>query len=189
MIVETLVTTMDAEGGVNLAPMGVEWGEDVLVLKPFLETATFRNLQAVPAAVVHLSDDVGLFVDAALGTPAFGWDPAQAVRGAVLRGACAWREVAVETIDATPPRARCTARVVLAGRARDFLGFNRARHAVLEGTILATRLHLLPAGEVAEAFARLAVPVAKTAGPLEQAAWGRLVAYVRRHGIALREGT
>ena len=46
MIVEGIVTSRDAGGHVNFAPMGVEWGEERLVLKPFLETTTFRNLTA-----------------------------------------------------------------------------------------------------------------------------------------------
>ena len=46
MIIETIVTTMDASGAVNIAPMGVEWtgGDEPPVLKPFLETATYRNV-------------------------------------------------------------------------------------------------------------------------------------------------
>jgi hypothetical protein len=39
-------------GAANFAPMGVEWGEDRIVLKPFLETTTFRNLTATRAAEV-----------------------------------------------------------------------------------------------------------------------------------------
>ena len=46
MIVETIVTTVAADGTVNCAPMGVEWGDDRIVLKPFLETATYRNVVA-----------------------------------------------------------------------------------------------------------------------------------------------
>ena len=44
MIIETIVTTMDAAGTVNIAPMGVDWtgGDDAPVLKPFLETVTYR---------------------------------------------------------------------------------------------------------------------------------------------------
>ena len=46
MIIETIVTTLDADGVVNIAPMGVEWtgGDDAPVLKPFLETVTYRNV-------------------------------------------------------------------------------------------------------------------------------------------------
>ncbi len=53
MILETIVTTMDAAGAINFAPMGVEWGEEIIVLKPFLTASTFRNLGATPAAVVE----------------------------------------------------------------------------------------------------------------------------------------
>ena len=57
MIIESIVTTVDADGRVNCAPMGVEWGEDVITLKPFLDTTTFRNVVATEAAVVNLIDD------------------------------------------------------------------------------------------------------------------------------------
>ena len=50
MIIETIVTPLAPDGTINFAPMGVEWGEDdALVLKPFLETTTFRNVQRRPA--------------------------------------------------------------------------------------------------------------------------------------------
>jgi hypothetical protein len=184
MIIESLVTTMDAAGQVNLAPMGVEWGEEI-VLKPFLDTTTFRNLVATRSAVLHLTDDVLLFVQAALGEPRFAWRPAASVQGAVLDDACSWRELEVTTIDDTPPRARIVTRVATRGEGREFLGFNRARHAVLEGTILATRLHLIPADEVSEQFARLAIPVEKTAGPREREAWNWLTEFVRARGVSV----
>src|ERR1044071_5542972 len=66
MIVESIVTTIDADGAVNCAPMGVEWGDDRIVLKPFLETATYRNILATRAAVVNLVDDVRLIARAAI---------------------------------------------------------------------------------------------------------------------------
>jgi uncharacterized protein len=68
--------------------------------------------------------------------------------------------------------------VVHRGYRRDFIGFNRARHAVLEGAILATRTHLLPAGEIQREYARLQVLVDKTAGPREREAWALLSAHV-----------
>src|SRR5690606_7861409 len=61
MIVETILTTMDAQGVLNFAPMGVEWGEDEIVIKPFVDTTTFRNLDATGQAVVNLTDDVLCF--------------------------------------------------------------------------------------------------------------------------------
>jgi hypothetical protein len=179
VIIETIVTSMAADGSINFAPMGVEWGEEVIVLKPFLETTTFRNLRESRTAVVNLTDDVMLFAQGAISSPQFPWRPAAVVRGAVLEAACSWREIEVATIDDTPPRSRIEGRVVHSGFSREFLGFNRARHAVLEAAILATRIHLIPADEIREEYSRLQVVVDKTAGPRERDAMAFLTEYVR----------
>ena len=178
MIIEGLITTLSPTGDLNIAPMGVEWGDEQIVLKPFLDTTTFRNLQGGGAAVFNLVDDVGLLAEAAIGSPTYPSRPAERVRGVVLESACSWRELEVETIDATPPRSRITTRVVHRGTQREFLGFNRARHAVLEAAILATRLHLIPAAEVEAQLARLLPLVEKTAGPREHEAWNRVLAFI-----------
>jgi hypothetical protein len=179
VIIESIVTSLDAGGVVNFAPMGVEWGEETIVLKPFLETTTFRNVSGSRAAVVNLTDDVMLFAQGAISSPRFPAGPAARVRGVVLEAACSWREVEVISVDATPPRSRIEARVVHRGVRREFLGFNRARHAVLEAAILATRTHLLPAEQIRSELERLQLIVDKTAGPREQEAMALLTEYVR----------
>ena len=182
MIIETIVTTVAADGTVNCAPMGVEWDAaaepDAIVLKPFLETATYRNVAATGAAVVNLTDDVRVFARAAISNPQPPTLPAARVRGVVLAGCCAWRELEVQAIDSTPPRSRIEARVVHSGSNRDFIGFNRAAAAVLETAIYATRLHLLTRDFVDSELARLQVIVDKTAGPRELEAMAMLVAYI-----------
>lgn len=179
MIIESIVTSMAADGTINFAPMGVEWGEPTLVLKPFLETTTFRNVRETRVAVVNITDDVMLFARAAISSPEYPWVPATVVRGAVLKAACSWRELEVVTIDDTPPRSRIEARVLHHGFRREFIGFNRARFAVLEAAILATRTHLLPGEEIRAEYARLQVIVDKTAGPREREAMAMLTDYVR----------
>jgi hypothetical protein len=176
-IVETVTTTINPDGTVNCAAMGVEWGDEVIVIKPYLSTRTMRNLRATRAAVVNLTDDILLFTQAALGDPQPPTRPTATIDGAVLADACSWREVTVETIDESGPRARVTTRVVERGVGREFLGFNRARHAVLEASIIASRARLLPAAEVRAGVERLQVVVDKTAGPREREA----MKLVRRH--------
>ena len=183
MIVESIVTTVAPDGAVNIAPMGVEWGDETVVLKPFLETTTWRNVSANSVAVLNLTDDVYIFAAGAIGTPSFPTVPAKVVKGVVLEAACSWRELEVAEADARPPRARLTMRVVHHGTRREFVGFNRARHAVLEAAILCTRLHLLPRAEIEADFARLRIPVEKTAGPREWEAWRLLEDHLRR-GLA-----
>jgi hypothetical protein len=180
MIIESIVTTVDAEGRVNCAPMGVEWGDETIVLKPFLETATYRNVVATQAAVVNLIDDARVFARAAISNPEYPSRPATIVRGVVLVDGCSWRELSVRSIDSTPPRSRIEMAVVHRGVTREFIGFNRARHAVLEAAIYATRLHLLSREFIESEMARLQVIVDKTAGPDEQEAMALLADHMRK---------
>ncbi len=183
MIVETIVTTRNVAGDVNVAPMGVEWDpsqDDArIVLKPFLETATYRNLTATGTAVINLVDDVRVFARAAISNPTYDTVPAAAIEGAVLADCCAWREVKVTAVDSTPPRSRIETTVVHRGTNRDFIGFNRARHAVLETAIYATRVHMLPRDFLESELQRLQVIVDKTAGPREFEAMALLAEYIR----------
>src|SRR6266511_5535130 len=103
--------------------MGVEWGEETIVLKPFIETATYRNVVATGVAVVNLIDDVRVFANAAIRNPQYPSVPAVVIRGVVLADCCSWREIKVRSIDSTPPRSRMEMTVVHRGARREFIGF------------------------------------------------------------------
>jgi hypothetical protein len=98
-----------------------------------------------------------------------------------LTDCCRWYAFRVTAVDDQRMRAEMQAAVVQRGWVRDFFGFNRAKHAVLEAAIVATRLHLLSHKEVFEEFARLKRTVEKTAGPQEARAFSLLAAYVDAH--------
>jgi hypothetical protein len=187
VIVETIVTTRAADGTVNCAPMGVEWGageDEAIVLKPFLDTATYRNIVARGVAVVNITDDVRVFAEAAISSPSYPTVPASAVDGVVLADCCSWRELRVQAIDATPPRARIETAVVHRGVRREFIGFNRACHAVLEAAIYATRVHLLSRAFLESELERLQVIVDKTAGPREREAMALVAGFIRSAPLA-----
>ena len=114
-------------------------------------------------------DDALLMAQAAVGAvaPFPATLPAERVRGAVLADSCRAFEFEVRSLDESGPRVRLGCEVLYTHRLRDFWGWNRAKHAVLEAAVLATRLHLLPAAEVAAEFRRLRVIVEKTAGERE----------------------
>jgi len=184
MILEGIVTSQDAAGELNVAPMGpiVDESMSTLLLRPYQTSRTYRNLKEHPQGVLHVTDDVLLLAKAAIGqldeTPET--IPAELVRGAVLKSACRWYEFQVEELDDSEERTRIVCRVVHAGRLRDFFGFNRAKHAVLEAAILATRVHILPPQELRDQFAALKTPVEKTAGPDEQTAFDLLSNFVEQ---------
>jgi hypothetical protein len=181
-LIETVVTTAGADGQVNCAAMGVRWGERELVFWPFHATRTLTNLRHRGEAVVHLTDDVLLFVQAALGHPEPPMRAASAIDGSVIEEANAWREVVVTEIAPTDdgiPRSRVRARVVAEGiGARQPLGLCRARHAAVEASILASRLKWLGGDHVNAELDRLQELVDKTAGSRERAAMDYVRSYV-----------
>ncbi len=173
-LLETVVTTTAPDGAVNCAAMGVRWGGDEVVFWPFDSTRTLRNLRARPEAVAHLTDDVLLFVQAALGDPQPPVRAAQTVRGSVIECCSAWRELVVTEISPrhdAPARSRVRARVVNEGRGQQPpAGLCRARHAAVEASIVASRLRWLGADRVAAELDRLQDLIDRTAGPTERAA-------------------
>ena len=64
------------------------------------------------------------------------------------------------------------------GVVREFFGFNRGKHAVVEAAILATRVDLLESEFLAAEFQRLRVLVEKTGGDAERRAFEFLQAYL-----------
>ena len=178
MILETLVSTLDAAGHPNVAPMGITFADETIILRPFRGAATWRNLEATGCGVVHFTDNVLLFARCALASEVPPHRPATVVRGIVLDDAAHWREFAVESGDLDGERATFRARVVATGRRRDLLIFNRAQHAVVEATILATRVHLTGAGPVLEEIARLRPLVDRTGGAREREAFAFVEAAV-----------
>ena len=58
MIRETIVTTLNAEGEVHIAPLGLIAGGEGWILAPFKPSTTLDNLRANPYAVANFTDDV-----------------------------------------------------------------------------------------------------------------------------------
>jgi hypothetical protein len=194
MILEGLVTTLDAAGGMHVAAMG-PWVDDdqraagvieTLVLRPFGTSQTAANLARHPEGVFHLTDDVLLLARVVAGRLD---EPPQTqaatrVRGHVLADACRAYEFRVTADDRSAERARLVARVALERDMRPFLGFNRAAHAVVEAAILVTRLQLTGAAAVHTRLDDLQPLVDKTGGPREHEAFAILRDVVAAHGAA-----
>jgi uncharacterized protein len=182
LVLEALVTTLDDRGGVHLAPMGphVEGNEIArFELRPFPSSLTFQNLKRHGEGVLHITDDVLVLARAAIvARPLPPCEPASIVQGYVLADCCRFFEFRVTAIDESHERVRIGAETVHRGWKRDFFGFNRAKHAVVEAAILATRRALLPAEQIAAEFARLQILVEKTGGSSEREAFALLSQYV-----------
>ena len=183
-LLEGVVTTTNADGTTNISPMGplVDASFTRLLLRPFQTSTTYTNLKRTRVGILHVTDDVELLAHAAVGVvdPSPRLIPAEAVEGQILADACRWYAFRVEAIEDAHQRTHIPAHVVDQRRQRDFFGFNRAKHAVVEAAILATRVDFLPANDIREQFERLAVVVEKTAGHQERRAFAFLKQYVNR---------
>ena len=181
MITETIVTTLNEQGEANFAPMGVTIGDGEILIRPYKESATCRNLLATGAVVVNLTDNAGLFAESAVSNPQFPSFPADMVRGLILKDACSYYECTVREADTTHERANFYCRVVKKGVLREFIGFNRAKNAIIEAAILATRVRFLGVEPILQEYGRFAEIVKKTGGEQESRAMQYLQEYVERH--------
>jgi len=186
MIVEGLMTTENDDGTPNVSPMGprVDDGWNRLLLRPFRTSTTYRNLKRTGRGVFHVTDDVETLARAAIGRlPSPPTCERRPDSGFILTDACRWYAAVVERLNDAEERTSIELRVVERGTSREFLGLNRAKHAVVEGAILATRLHLLPQDEVEEQLRRLRPLVEKTGGDAETRAFRLIEDFVRStHG-------
>ena len=194
MILESIVTTVSKEGQVNVAPMGpvvsrpdamriIDRPDPGFRLRPFEGSRTFENLVETRCATIHVTDDVELFASAAVGHIDLksGASSSESLvrrspceRFAILQHCHRWFCIEVTSVEATPPRYEMECRVIDSAMEEPFFGFNRAKHAVIEAAILATRTHLIGREELFRQLETLKPLVDKTAGAPEQRAFEML---------------
>jgi hypothetical protein len=181
LILEGIVVSQDGAGRTNIAPMGprVDRAITRLVLRPFKTADTYLNLKATGCGVFHVTDDVELLAYAAVGElrpPALvAVNDFPCPR---LADCCRWLAFRVDSLDDATERTTIDCHIVAQGEVRPFFGFNRAKHAVVEAAILATRIGIMNASEIHRELARLETPVQKTAGLEERRAFEYLRRYI-----------
>jgi hypothetical protein len=157
-IVETIVTTVNADGQAHIAPLGLIEDGDGWIIAPFRPSRTLDNLMANPAAVASHPGDVRVFAGCVTGRRDWATTAADRVKGVRLADCVSHWELAVERITEDPQRPRFHCRLVHAASHAVWSGYNRA-----------------------EAAAYLDIAISKTAGPREREAWGWLMERVEAH--------
>jgi uncharacterized protein len=183
-IFENVITTCSPQGPVHIAPMGVRYVDQLVVLKPFRPSHTLDNILATGAAVLNVLTDVRVFAGCVTGRhtwPTEGVATGEAAPAARL--ACAHSHVLLRLAQVDEDAQRPTLYMARVREAQHsaFPGFNRAQAAVIEGAVLVSRLHLLPPEKIATELAYLQIAIDKTAGPAELEAWAWLQEAVERH--------
>ena len=193
MIIEGLVTTVNASGTVNLAPLGVVVASNEAVrpssilLRPYPGSKTYSNLKDVPQGVFHCTDNVLLMAEALLDEARPDWTESETVAVPRLADAPSWWEFQIEQWDESSLPSRARAEVLHVGHTRAMVGLCRAKWAVIEAAILVSRIGILPDDQIHEGLARLPVIVDKTGSDSEKQALRRLMDHAeQRTGSAER---
>jgi uncharacterized protein len=179
MIIETIVSVLDESGAPNFAPMGVALSKDSITVRPYRNTQTCRNLISSGYAVVNFTDDAMAYVRSGLYHAVLPNFPAIAVPGVVFRETCSWQEIALVSQADSKGRAELKCRVLHKGTQKEFLGFCRASNAVIEATIVATRLDFLDAGFVNQRMIQYREIIEKTGGDAEKNAFQLIQDYIQ----------
>jgi hypothetical protein len=181
LILEGIIVTIDSAGQPNIAPMGPRVDRNIsrLLLRPYKTARTYDNLKATRVGVFHVTDDCLLLARAAIGQlPDTPLSPIPGLACPRLADCCRWFTFEVTSLDDASERTQIECRITQRGEERPFFGFNRAKHAVVEAAILATRLGILSDNEIHDQMQRLEVLLQKTAGHQERAAFTILQSYI-----------
>jgi hypothetical protein len=179
MIVETIFSTISETGESNFAPMGIVWGGESVLVRPYGNTQTCRNLLSTGCGVANFSDDVLAYVQCGLYNAILPNFPAITMPGVVFQEACYWLELEVVSHSGSDERMEFQCRVLHKGRQRDFLGFCRADNAVIEAAIMATRLAFYSPEKVVDDLNHYIKVVEITGGDNEKQAIHLVQDYIR----------
>jgi hypothetical protein len=186
-IFETVVTTCSQAGRVHVAPMGVRYDGEHVLLKPFRPSATLENVLTTRLAVLNLVDDVRVFAGCVTGRrewPVVDLEPALPWRAARLACALGHVLLRLDECDDDPERPTLRLRRSAEETHAPWRGFNRAQAAVIEGAVLVSRLRMLAREKVETEMRYLQIAIDKTAGAVEREAWGWLREAAARHAAA-----
>jgi uncharacterized protein len=199
MIFETIIITVDASKNPHITPFGVRYEDENIIIAPYKPSTTLNNILQSKLAVMNMTDDVRVFAGALTGRSDFSYLPIRlgantpvhplsntlreldspcihAPSGPIYRLADCLTHAVLELIEVREDETRpqLVMKAIASENHQSFQGFNRAQAAVVELSILVSRLHMLPKEKVLTEMAYLQIAIDKTAGEREKEAWGWL---------------
>jgi hypothetical protein len=185
MILETIISTQDADGDAHVTPFGIRKQDGFVVISPYKPSTTLTNILATGVAVMNLTDDVRVFAGALTKRVMWQLTPVLHVNGHRLSQTLSHQELRLVNVIDDALRPQLIMEVSYSEQHQPFEGFNRAQAAVIELAVLVSRLQRLPMEKIIQDMQYLQIAIDKTSGPRELEAWGWLVEAVENHRAAL----
>ena len=187
MIQEVIVTTINEDDTVHIAPMGIREENQQFIISPFKPSATLENITRTKTAVVNRIDDVRVFAGCLTNHKDWELLPTNKIKGYRLEAALSHIELELVSFDDDELRPRFYCNSVYEATHYPFKGFNRAQAAVLELAILVSRLDRIPTEKIEQEIEYLSIAIEKTAGKNELTAWKWLMQKVDAYRKTINE--
>ena len=176
MIHEVIVTTINKDKKVHIAPMGVKIlqsdSKKLVQISPFKPSQTLNNILETKIATVNYIDNVKVFSGIVTGEKK-DWELEVSDEKCAphLQNTNTHMNVKVSEDHDDPVRPRIVCEVINEQIHRPFLGFNRAQFSVIELAVLSTRLGRIDDNKIKDEMKYLKIGIDKTAGKNEKEAW------------------
>tara|TARA_Y100000389_G_C17467560_1_gene527003 strand:- start:1421 stop:1996 length:576 start_codon:yes stop_codon:yes gene_type:complete len=176
MIHEVIVTTINKENKVHLAPMGIKVlsvnDRQCIQISPFRPSQTLDNLLETKIATINFIDNVKVFAGIVTGEKK-NWLLKELDNDYVpcLENTNTYMNVNVVEEDDDSVRPKILCEIINTEILKPFMGFNRAQFSVIELAVLSTRLGRIDNNKIKEELKYLKIGIDKTAGKNEKEAW------------------
>lgn len=159
-VVEIILVTRGADGAPNAAPMGVRLTGDLLEIRPFKSSETYRNLRLGGEAVINVTHDPALFLATAFKEEVRGQPQICADMSLLEADMCVYVEVQGEAGHSDLQASFKVKPIKTVIKREQPIVFSRGRAEAIEAVIHATRVKVYHmqgmAGEVRALTGRIA---------------------------------
>ena len=179
---ETIVTTKNIDNTIKISPLGIYIDEEVLRIKPFKPSTSLDNLLRNKSGVINYVDDVRIFASCIVKKSIkIGLSKVDKIDCSRIESAISHTEFVVDHVDDDNIRPTIICRPVNEEIHKMYYGLNRAKSAVLELCILASRLGIVSDKKIRDEIEYLNIAIEKTAGNNELEAWAWLNEYINSY--------
>ena len=179
---ETIVTTKNIDNTIKISPLGIYIDENILRIKPFKPSISLDNILRNKSGVINYVDDVRVFASCIVKNDIkIELTKVDKIDCSRIKSAVSHTEFIIDHVKDDNLRPTIICKPVNEEIHRMYYGLNRAKSAVLELCILASRLGIIDDEKIKNEIKYLNIAIKKTAGRNELEAWKWLNDYINTY--------
>jgi len=179
---ETIVTTKNIDDTIKVSPLGIYLESNILKIRPFKPSISLENILRNGSGVINYVDDVRIFASCIVKKNIkINFLKTKHIDCSSIEEAVSHTEFTVEHIEDDNLRPTIVCKPVNEEIHKMYYGMNRAKSAVLELCILASRLGIIEDKKIQDEIKYLQIAIDKTSGENELEAWTWLIDYINKY--------